>query len=171
MGVVSGIVMPFQFGTNWSRFSDVTANVLSPLFRGWKRADQKVGPATLNWALACCGIAWSFTDKSGHDQNPAGNMMRYAKIYPARGIKTSLPVREGETESAVRSSWLVIKTEGNLQAWARRHGRWCLIGVLAAIGVVSLWRPLVHEDIAERWFSWPNLLLLSPVPIITALLA
>ena len=32
MGVVSGIVMPFQFGTNWSRFSDVTANVLAPLF-------------------------------------------------------------------------------------------------------------------------------------------
>jgi cytochrome d ubiquinol oxidase subunit I len=32
MGVVSGVVMPFQFGANWSRFSDVTANVLSPLF-------------------------------------------------------------------------------------------------------------------------------------------
>src|ERR1700704_6229045 len=31
MGVVSGITMPFQFGTNWSRFSDVTGNVLSPL--------------------------------------------------------------------------------------------------------------------------------------------
>ena len=31
MGVVSGIVMPFQFGTNWSRFSDDTANILSPL--------------------------------------------------------------------------------------------------------------------------------------------
>src|SRR6266705_4681462 len=31
MGVVSGIVMPFQFGTNWSRYSDATANVLSPL--------------------------------------------------------------------------------------------------------------------------------------------
>jgi cytochrome bd ubiquinol oxidase subunit I len=31
MGVVSGIIMPFQFGTNWSRFSDITANVLSPL--------------------------------------------------------------------------------------------------------------------------------------------
>src|SRR6195952_4952347 len=30
-GVVSGIIMPFQFGTNWSRFSDATANVLSPL--------------------------------------------------------------------------------------------------------------------------------------------
>jgi cytochrome bd ubiquinol oxidase subunit I len=31
LGVVSGIVMPFQFGTNWSRFSDVTADVISPL--------------------------------------------------------------------------------------------------------------------------------------------
>ena len=31
LGVVSGIVMPFQFGTNWSRFSDATANILGPL--------------------------------------------------------------------------------------------------------------------------------------------
>ena len=31
LGVVSGIVMPFQFGTNWSRFSDLTANVIGPL--------------------------------------------------------------------------------------------------------------------------------------------
>ncbi|MGE5168946.1 MAG: cytochrome ubiquinol oxidase subunit I [Rudaea sp.] len=31
MGVVSGIVMPFQFGTNWSRFSDASANVIAPL--------------------------------------------------------------------------------------------------------------------------------------------
>src|SRR5271165_3361680 len=31
MGVVSGIVMPFQLGTNWSRYSDAVANVLSPL--------------------------------------------------------------------------------------------------------------------------------------------
>jgi cytochrome d ubiquinol oxidase subunit I len=31
MGVVSGIVMSYQFGTNWSRFSDVTGNVMGPL--------------------------------------------------------------------------------------------------------------------------------------------
>src|SRR6516162_8140122 len=31
MGVVSGIVMPFQFGTNWSRFTDAAADVISPL--------------------------------------------------------------------------------------------------------------------------------------------
>ena len=32
MGVVSGVIMPFQFGTNWSRFADATANVIAPLF-------------------------------------------------------------------------------------------------------------------------------------------
>jgi cytochrome bd ubiquinol oxidase subunit I len=32
MGVVTGVVMPFQIGTNWSGYVDATANVLSPLF-------------------------------------------------------------------------------------------------------------------------------------------
>jgi cytochrome d ubiquinol oxidase subunit I len=31
MGVVSGITMPFQFGTNWSRFSDDVADIVAPL--------------------------------------------------------------------------------------------------------------------------------------------
>jgi cytochrome bd ubiquinol oxidase subunit I len=31
MGVVTGVVLPFQFGTNWSRLSDTTANVIGPL--------------------------------------------------------------------------------------------------------------------------------------------
>ncbi len=31
MGVVSGIMMPFQFGMNWSRFSDAAGNVISPM--------------------------------------------------------------------------------------------------------------------------------------------
>lgn len=31
MGVVSGIVMAYQFGTNWSRFSDIAGNVIGPL--------------------------------------------------------------------------------------------------------------------------------------------
>ena len=31
MGVVSGIVMAYQFGTNWSLFSDKVGNVIGPL--------------------------------------------------------------------------------------------------------------------------------------------
>ena len=31
MGVVSGIVLSYQFGTNWSRFSEFSGNVIGPL--------------------------------------------------------------------------------------------------------------------------------------------
>ena len=43
--------------------------------------------------------------------------------------------------------------------------------MLAFIVMVSVWTPLLHEHIARRWFSWPNMLWLSPVPAVTALLA
>jgi cytochrome d ubiquinol oxidase subunit II len=69
------------------------------------------------------------------------------------------------------AGWLVLKTEGDLQQWARRLGRRCLVGVLAAILVVSVWTPLMNTDIANRWFSWPNVVFLAPVPILTALVA
>jgi cytochrome d ubiquinol oxidase subunit I len=31
MGVVSGIVLSYQFGTNWSRFSEIAGNIIGPL--------------------------------------------------------------------------------------------------------------------------------------------
>ena len=39
------------------------------------------------------------------------------------------------------------------------------------MAVISLWTPLAFERIAERWFAWPNILFLWPVPIATAILA
>ncbi|HEX6002454.1 MAG TPA: cytochrome d ubiquinol oxidase subunit II [Burkholderiales bacterium] len=69
------------------------------------------------------------------------------------------------------ATWLVMKTEGPLQAWARAKARIGLLGVLAFIVMVSVWTPLLHERIAERWFSWPNIAYYSPVPILTAVLA
>jgi cytochrome bd ubiquinol oxidase subunit II len=67
--------------------------------------------------------------------------------------------------------WLVIKTEGDLQALARRLGRRALVGVVVAIAVVSVWTPQMDPDIGRRWFSLPNLFYLSPVPILTGVLA
>jgi cytochrome d ubiquinol oxidase subunit II len=69
------------------------------------------------------------------------------------------------------SGWLILKTEGDLQNRARFQARWCLLCVLVAIAVVSIWTPLMDKSIAMRWFSWPNALLLAPIPIITLLLA
>ena len=69
------------------------------------------------------------------------------------------------------AGWLVLKTEDDIQARARRYGRVCLAGVVIAIVVVSLWTPLANDAVFSRWFSWPNILMLSPVPVATALVA
>ena len=69
------------------------------------------------------------------------------------------------------STWLIWKTEGGLQRWSRQRARVLLLAVLFFVAVVSLWTPLSHEAIAARWFAWPNLLYLSPVPVVTGTLA
>jgi cytochrome d ubiquinol oxidase subunit II len=68
------------------------------------------------------------------------------------------------------SGWLILKTEGEVQAAARRHGRICLVGVVAAVGAVSLWTPFLSAEIASRWLSGPDPAL-APVPIATLALA
>lgn len=66
-------------------------------------------------------------------------------------------------------TWLILKSEGDL------HKRMCELAVpltyvmLAAIVIVSIWTPLVHSDIAARWFTWPQILWFAPVPILVAL--
>ena len=69
------------------------------------------------------------------------------------------------------AGWLVMKTQGALQAQVRRLGLGCLCGVVACIAAVSVWTPILDADIAHRWFSWPNALWLLPVPLVTALVA
>jgi cytochrome d ubiquinol oxidase subunit II len=69
------------------------------------------------------------------------------------------------------ATWLIMKTEGPLQDRCYALARGLLLVVLAFIASVSLWTPLLHPAIADRWFTWPNLLYLSPVPVITALVA
>lgn len=67
------------------------------------------------------------------------------------------------------ATWLVRKTEGELQDWAFGWAKALAVGLLAIIVAVSLWTPLMQAEIAARWFSMPNLLLLAPIPIVTAI--
>jgi cytochrome d ubiquinol oxidase subunit II len=64
------------------------------------------------------------------------------------------------------ATWLVMKTEGDLQRRMRRLGRPITLAVLLTIGAVSLWTPLEHAAIAGRWFALPNLLFFAPVPLL-----
>ena len=66
-------------------------------------------------------------------------------------------------------TWLVLKTEGPLQARMRELGRPVALALLAVIAIVSVWTPYSHPNVASRWFSFPNLLFFAPVPVLVLL--
>ena len=69
------------------------------------------------------------------------------------------------------ATWLVMKTDGELQQWSRGKAIVALYGVLAFIAMVSIWTPLLHARIADRWFSVPNVFYFAIVPVVTAAIA
>ncbi len=68
------------------------------------------------------------------------------------------------------ASWLVAKTSGEQQLkairWAKRSVALTAIGV----GAVSLATPLLSEVIYDKWFNLNNLIVVWPIPLITAVL-
>jgi cytochrome d ubiquinol oxidase subunit II len=72
------------------------------------------------------------------------------------------------------ATWLVIKTEGELLAWARRAAALTGALVLAMMLVVSVWVLFLDAPPARRWgldlpaVDWTRLLLLAPIPLLAA---
>jgi len=69
------------------------------------------------------------------------------------------------------ATWLVLKTEGELRDRAYRLSWFLLFAMLGAIGAISIATPFLNIEYAERWFTWPNILLTAPVPIAVACVA
>ncbi|CAG2138678.1 cytochrome d ubiquinol oxidase subunit II [Cupriavidus plantarum] len=67
------------------------------------------------------------------------------------------------------ATWLIMKTEGELHARMKHLAAPLIWVMLACIVAVSIWTPMAHARISERWFTFPNLLWFSPVPILVAL--
>lgn len=68
----------------------------------------------------------------------------------------------------IGGAWLVMKTEFELQIksayWARRAGWLAAVGILA----ISIVNPLMSHEVAERWFNFPAVILLLPIPLTCA---
>ncbi|MFC0250444.1 cytochrome d ubiquinol oxidase subunit II [Massilia consociata] len=64
------------------------------------------------------------------------------------------------------ATWLVMKTEGELHARMVQVARPFALMLLAAIVIVSIWTPLRDPAVADRWFTFPNIVFLAPVPVL-----
>ncbi len=69
------------------------------------------------------------------------------------------------------STWLVWKTGGHVQQRAYRFAWLTGIATLALIGFVSLWTPLLDPEFMQRWFAWPQVAFVAPVPVLVAVAA
>jgi cytochrome bd ubiquinol oxidase subunit II len=62
------------------------------------------------------------------------------------------------------ATWLVVKTEGELQRKALAWSRWGLLWVALGVGLVSLATPMVSETVRAKWFDFPRTLALMALP-------
>jgi cytochrome bd ubiquinol oxidase subunit II len=64
--------------------------------------------------------------------------------------------------------WLILKTEGNLHAVARKLALPLGAAFLVLIGAVSLATPLLLPQYMARWFGWPTIAYSALVPFLLA---
>lgn len=69
------------------------------------------------------------------------------------------------------STWLIMKTEHGLQARMKQIAAY-LVGIFfVVLIIISIVTPMLHKQIAERWFSMPNIFILSVVPLLVVLIS
>jgi len=66
------------------------------------------------------------------------------------------------------AAWLIVKTQGETLARARRLARPLGLALIALIGTVSLVTPLLRPEYLARWFGWPSGLFSAIVPLLLA---
>ncbi|MDE3080725.1 MAG: cytochrome d ubiquinol oxidase subunit II [Paracoccaceae bacterium] len=72
--------------------------------------------------------------------------------------------------SFIGAAWLIHKTEGALQRKAVLWARQGLWGVILGIAAVSIATPFVSPRIFGKWFAFPEVIYLAPLPIVSAAL-
>ncbi|HEY5818672.1 MAG TPA: cytochrome d ubiquinol oxidase subunit II [Mesorhizobium sp.] len=71
---------------------------------------------------------------------------------------------------AMGAAWLIYKTEGALQKKAVRWLRSALVLTVLGMAAVSLATPLTSPRIFDKWFVLPDMIYLSPLPVLSGVL-
>ena len=153
MGVVSGVVMSFQFGTNWSVFSDRAGNVLGPLLGyevltaffleasflgvmlfGWNRVSKKMHfAATIIVALGTLISAFWILSANSWMQTPQGYRLgSEGLLYPTDWMKIifnpSFPYRFFHMVTAsYLTTAFVVGGIGAYYLWRNRHVKYARV--------------------------------------------
>src|SRR5262245_56703768 len=167
MGVVSGIVLSYQFGTNWSRFSLVVGNVVAPLIGyevltaffleatflgvmlfGWKRVPPWLHVMSAIFvALGTAMSAFWILSANSWMQTPVGHEMRAGIAYPVDWLAVifnpSFPYRFVHKMTAVYlTTSLVVLSVGARYMLAGKFQDEARTMLRMGIGMLALLAPL-----------------------------
>jgi len=70
----------------------------------------------------------------------------------------------------IGASWLILKTDGELQLFAICSAKRALLVTATGLLAVSIANPLVSDEIMHKWFDYPQMFFLAPLPIATVAL-
>lgn len=116
-------------------------------------------------AAFCQGLILG-TFVQGYEIAQLFGMATYPWFTPF-SIMTGLGVVVGY--ALLGSTWLILKTEGELQQSMFQAARVLLLLIVFFLALVSVWTPFMHDAIMDRWFSTPNFYYLLPLPLLTGL--
>ena len=72
--------------------------------------------------------------------------------------------------SFIGATWLILKTDEQLQLKAVRWAKGGIWGLVLGLMAISAASPLVSPRIFDKWFTFPEAILLAPMPLMSALL-
>ncbi|MGA8884847.1 MAG: cytochrome d ubiquinol oxidase subunit II [Acinetobacter sp.] len=147
--IFRGVAFEFRFKANKSRHwwdkAFIGGSILASFFQGMILGAYIQGIKTVNGIYAGGGLDWlsPFTVFVG---------IGVVALYAALGC-----------------SWLIFKTDQALQNRMYQLMPKMIIALFIIFGCVSIYTPMAHPEIAARWFSQPQLMYFSPVPILVLL--
>ncbi|MFN3415410.1 MAG: cytochrome d ubiquinol oxidase subunit II [Caldimonas sp.] len=135
------------------------------------------------------GVAFDFRVKAQDEHKPlwnraffAGSMMAslaqgwmlgryitgFAEGWQFTAFAAAIAIALATAYVLLGATWLVMKTEGELQARAAGWARLAWLPVVLGIALISLATPWVSETVRGRWFTMPGFIALLPIPLVTA---
>ena len=70
--------------------------------------------------------------------------------------------------SFIGATWVILKADGVLQAKAVGWARGGIWGIVLGMAAISAATPLVSTRIFDKWFTFPEILWLAPLPLVSA---
>jgi cytochrome bd ubiquinol oxidase subunit II len=144
--------------------------------------------AAMLFGLTMRGVAFDFRMKAGDAKKPFWNRMFVLGSFVAAAsqgwmlgsyitsfradiwtltFNALIALTVPATYVLLGAGWLIMKTEGELQARSLRWARLAILPFAIGIAAISLATPLVSETIFNKWFRLPDFFALLPIPLIT----